>query len=94
MDGLNVFWQLAFLRSKMGLSTQGGKPVPWGRYPYLVSIRTRQSREHICGGTLIAKDLVLTAAHCVHEANTDAEPQPFLRIGGTDLEGDPDAEVS
>ena len=34
-----------------------------GRYPYYVSIM-RTSGAMICGGTLIAPDIVLTAAHC------------------------------
>lgn len=57
-------------------------------------MRTGQTREHICGGTLIAKDLVLTAAHCVHKEHRNAEPLPLLMIGGTALVDDPDAEVS
>ena len=38
-----------------------------GRYPYMVSIFTEGSSEFmapVCGGTLIAPSIVLTAAHC------------------------------
>ena len=34
-----------------------------GRYPYAVSFLTSYN-QHVCGGTLVAPDLVLTAAHC------------------------------
>jgi V8-like Glu-specific endopeptidase len=34
------------------------------RFPYYVALRN-SNNEHICGGTLIAPDIVLTAAHCL-----------------------------
>jgi len=41
----------------------GGSLSTKGRYPYAVSLR-RGSAGHFCGGSLIAKDVVLSAAHC------------------------------
>ncbi|CAD7705394.1 unnamed protein product [Ostreobium quekettii] len=43
-----------------------GVPAPAGRHPYVVSIRNAAGK-HSCGGTLIKKDVILTAAHCVSE---------------------------
>lgn len=42
----------------------GGIPAKEGEFPSHVSIQTKKGR-HICGGTLIDLDYVLTAAHCV-----------------------------
>lgn len=48
----------------------GGKATAPSRYPYMVSLQKtfRQNGmtyyAHVCGGTLIASDVVLSAAHC------------------------------
>ena len=39
------------------------------RYPYAVSIRSAETGEHLCGASLIARDTVLTAAHCVDKSS-------------------------
>eukprot|EP00542_Grammatophora_oceanica_P019071 CAMPEP_0194047494 /NCGR_PEP_ID=MMETSP0009_2-20130614/24998_1 /TAXON_ID=210454 /ORGANISM="Grammatophora oceanica, Strain CCMP 410" /LENGTH=599 /DNA_ID=CAMNT_0038693143 /DNA_START=287 /DNA_END=2086 /DNA_ORIENTATION=- len=44
-----------------------GQEATRGRYPYMASLAKRGS--HRCGGTLITRDIVLTAAHCSNEFN-------------------------
>lgn len=46
----------------MGTRIIGGGVTNRNRFPYAVSIQ--DSIGHFCGGSLIAKDMVLTAAHC------------------------------
>jgi len=55
----------------------GGSEVPVNRYPYMVSVTSGSSysnQKHICGGALIAPDMVLCAAHC-------AEKATYVQIG-------------
>ncbi|XP_017658322.1 ovochymase-2 [Nannospalax galili] len=45
----------------------GGSQVEKGSYPWQVSLKQR--RKHICGGTIISSQWVITAAHCMANRN-------------------------
>ena len=62
-------------------SIVGGKTTKHGEFPYmaLLGIRFRSGREqYLCGGSIINKWYVLTAAHCVSSGVT---PERFLKDG-------------
>jgi secreted trypsin-like serine protease len=41
-----------------------GLPTSPNRYPYVSSLLQTSEMKHMCGGTLIAPDIILTAGHC------------------------------
>jgi len=50
----------------------GGADAASNTYPWMVSIQSKSDSQHFCGGSLIGDKYVLTAAHCIEDANADS----------------------
>ena len=68
----------------------GGKEVSHPhKYPWIVALHRTESfgtESHFCGGSIISKDVVLTAAHCVTETSTI-----FIQAGHSNISSESSA---
>jgi trypsin len=64
----------------------GGSPATRDSWPYMATLQGDNG--HFCGGTLIARDVILTAAHCGGIFSTYS-----AGLGGKDFNNDHDFEV-
>jgi plasminogen len=58
----------------------GGSPAIPGSWPWQVSLRLNSGTFHTCGASILCRNIILTAAHCVH--NDRFNPQKFeIHVG-------------
>lgn len=59
-------------RSKLQNRIVGGYSAVEKQFPHYISIRQNSDDSHFCGGTIINRQHVLTAAHCFHWLRTSS----------------------
>ncbi|XP_017889338.1 trypsin-3-like [Ceratina calcarata] len=59
-----------------------GSKAELKQFPYQISLRRSYSNQHFCGGSLIDKKFVLTAAHCLVQDDITLQPWTILLVGG------------
>lgn len=61
----------------------GGNDAPQFRYPYFVALRESYNGEHKCGGSLVAPDVIMTAAHCESDIKYAEVGKYYSAVNGT-----------
>ena len=68
----------------------GGQNAAPGQFPYIVSLRERlksNTDKHICGGSILSDQHILTAAHCLQGSHSNIE-NIFVVVGAIRRQGD------
>ncbi|KAK9978829.1 hypothetical protein ABG768_020567 [Culter alburnus] len=77
-------------RAPLNVRIVGGNNATAGAWPWQVRIHARRA---LCGGTLITKDWVLSAAHCFKESSNVSDPYTVMFFGRLNQSGSNPHEI-
>ncbi|XP_053949099.1 serine protease SP24D-like [Anastrepha ludens] len=77
-------------QEKPSLRIVGGQNAAEGQFPFQVSLEDNESGLHVCGGSIISANYVVTAAHCVTNEQGVVYPvtKIIVRAGTTQIRKD------
>ena len=82
MSQIKIFASFLFTISIVEAIIGGESVVNPHEFPWVVGVRTKSGK---CGGTIITKNLVMTAAHCVFNSAKELNKDISVLMGHSDI---------
>ena len=70
------------MEARLGHRIVGGDFAKEGQYTYQVSLQSTAAKRNKCGGSIIGKRHIITAAHCVTTLTNELESKPMRIVAG------------
>ena len=82
MSQMQIFTSFLFTTSIVEAIIGGESVVNPHEFPWVVGVRTESGK---CGGTIITKNLVMTAAHCLFNSKKELNKDISVLMGHSDI---------
>lgn len=74
-----------FSRDDLSTTIVNGQRVDISQFPWQVALRSKNAYVSFCGGTIIKKDVVVTAAHCLFRQDGQTESWSLIDMLSVDI---------
>ena len=82
MSQIKIFASFLFTISIVEAIIGGESVLNPHEFPWVVGVRTESGK---CGGTIITKNLVMTAAHCIFNSKKELNQEISILMGHSDI---------
>ena len=79
---MKIFLTILLTISVVEAIIGGESVINPNEFPWVVGVRTESGK---CGGTIIAKNLVITAAHCLFNSKNEFDKDVSILFGHSDI---------